>query len=352
MNKCFKVQGGTMKTYFKGKSILVTGAAGTVGQELVKQLIEFEPKEIIAVDNNETELFFLLQKFNGKLKGYVGNIANRDFIFRLVKGIDIVFHAAALKHVILGERSPDSIVEVNIIGLQNVLDACLANNVEKFIFTSSDKAVNPTNVMGTSKLMGERLVTATNSKKKGQKTIFCSTRFGNVIGSRGSVLPIFKNQIKAKGPLTLTDKKMTRFIMTIEESVRLIIKAGIMAEGGEVFVTKMPIMNIGDLAIVMRDELAPKYGFKIEDIKIQEIGARSGEKMYEELMSEEEIVRAFEFEELFAIIPTFRSEYEVIEYSHIKKGKKVDREYNSSNEKCMSKEEIKEYLMNNKLLEE
>lgn len=331
-----------MEKYFKNKSILVTGAAGTVGKELVRQLLGYKPKEIIAVDNNESEMFFLLEKY--KIKGYVGDISNREFIFRIVKGIDIIFHAAALKHVIIGERSPDSIVQTNIIGLQNLLDASLECNIEKFIFTSSDKAVNPTNVMGTSKLMGERLVTATNSKKKGQKTIFCSTRFGNVIGSRGSVFPIFKKQIKNGGPITLTDKKMTRFIMTIEESVKLIIEASTISEGGEVFVTKMPVVKIEDLAIVMRDELGKG------NEKIIEIGAKPGEKLYEELMSKEETSRSYEFKNLFVVLPAFRSEYEQLNYDYSKKGKKVINPYNSSIEKSMSKEDIKGYLVKNKLL--
>ncbi len=340
-----------MKENYKNKSILVTGAAGTVGQELIKQLLKLEPKEIIAVDNNETESFFLLNKFGDKLKAYVGDIADRNFVFRIIHGVDIVFHAAALKHVILGERSPDSIVRVNIIGLQNVLDACLENNIERFIFTSSDKAVNPTNVMGTSKLMGERLVTATNSKKKDQRTIFCSSRFGNVIGSRGSVLPIFKEQIKNKGPITLTDKRMTRFIMTIEEASKLIIEACVKAQGGEVFVTKMPIMKIEDLALVTRELLAPKFGFKPEEIEMTEIGSKPGEKLYEELMSDEEINRAYEFETMFAILPAFMAEYKKIDYSYITEGKKADRAYNSSNEKVMTTDEIKEYLIKNNLLE-
>ncbi len=339
-----------MKKHFQGKSILVTGAAGTVGQELVRQLLRFKPKEIIALDNNETELFYLLERYNGNIKGYVGDINNRDFILRLVNGIDIVFHTAALKHVILGERSPDSIVETNIYGLQNVIDASLRSRVKRFIFTSSDKAVNPTNVMGTSKLMGERLVTATNSKKKNQRTIFTSTRFGNVIGSSGSVFPIFLNQIKQGGPVTVTHPEMTRFIMTIEESVRLILEAGIIAKGGEVFVTKMPIMKIKDLAEVMIDEFAPKFGHDPKKIKIKVIGAKPGEKLYEELMSDEETRRSYEFTRLFSILPAFRSVYEQISYDYVKKGRKVKEPYNSSLGRAMTKKEIREYLKNNDML--
>ena len=157
-----------MKEYFKDKSILITGGVGSVGTELVKQLLAFETKKIIIIDNNESEIFFATQKYNkyDNVIALVGDITNRNFVMQQVKGVDIVFHTAALKHVILGEYSPESIVSTNIIGIQNILDACLENEVEKFIFTSSDKAVNPTNVMGTSKLMGERLVTAMNNKQK------------------------------------------------------------------------------------------------------------------------------------------------------------------------------------------
>ena len=334
---------------FKGKSVLVTGGAGTVGQELVRQLLP-RVKEIIIVDNNESEVFFMLEQFNGKIKGYVGDISNRDFMYRVMCGIDIVFHTAALKHVVLGERSPDSIVQTNVVGIQNVIDAALDNNVERFIFTSSDKAVNPTNVMGTSKLLGERLVTATNSKKRGQRTIFCSTRFGNVIGSRGSVFPIFKRQIKAGGPITITDERMTRFIMTIPEAVGLIIEAASIAEGGEVFVTKMPIMKITDLAEVMREELAPKYGYRPDDIAMKVIGSKPGEKLYEELMSLEEVDRSYEFDKFFCILPAFRSEYQTIEYTNTKNARKVTDPYISDEEHAQDTNYIRWYLKKNGLL--
>jgi len=291
----------------------------------------------------------MLEHLNGKIRGYVGDITNRDFIMRAFTGVDIVFHTAALKHVILGERSPDSIVETNIIGLQNVLDASLANNVEKFIFTSSDKAVNPTNVMGTSKLMGERLVTATNSKKKGQKTLFCSTRFGNVIGSRGSVFPIFREQIMKGGPVTLTDREMTRFIMTIEEAAGLIIESSTLTEGGEVFVTKMPVIRIEDLAKVMIEELSGACGHDPKDVKIKLIGPKPGEKLYEELMSGEETKRSYEFDRFFSILPAFSSVYEDIGYSYLRKGNKVSKPYISASEKPLSKKEIRDFLHRNRL---
>ena len=174
-------------------------------------------------------------------------------------GINLVFHTAAFKHVILCERSPFEAVQTNIIGIQNIIQAAIANQVARLIFTSSDKAVNPTNVMGTSKLMGERLMTAANGNACGNCQIFASTRFGNVLGSRGSVIPIFREQIKMGGPVTLTDPEMTRFIMSIKQAVQLVIDSAFLAQGGEVFVTKMPVIRIQDLAEVMINELAPNF---------------------------------------------------------------------------------------------
>jgi FlaA1/EpsC-like NDP-sugar epimerase len=177
--------------------------------------------------------------------------------------------------------------------------------------TSSDKAVNPTNVMGTSKLMAERLVTAANARARGNDQIFVSTRFGNVLGSRGSVIPLFLHQIRMGGPVTLTSSQMTRFIMTMEEAVNLVMDSLFLARGGEVFVTKMPVIRIRDLAEVMIEELAAEYGYRPSDIRIDVIGPRPGEKMYEELISEEEIQRSIELPKYFvirpAILPTFRN---------------------------------------------
>lgn len=341
-----------MKEYFKDKSILITGGVGSVGTELVKQLLAFETKKIIIIDNNESEIFFATQKYNkyDNVIALVGDITNRNFVMQQVKGVDIVFHTAALKHVILGEYSPESIVSTNIIGIQNILDACLENEVEKFIFTSSDKAVNPTNVMGTSKLMGERLVTAMNNKQKNSKTIFSSTRFGNVIGTKGGVFTIFKNQILKGEDITVTDKRMTRFFMTIEESVSLVLKSCVRAQGGEVFVTKMPVINIYDLAVSMRTIFSKVAGINEEEISIKEIGSKAGEKLYEELMSEEEVNRTIENDDFFIIFPAFKSLYSEIEYSHISKNDSITKAYNSANEKSLSHEEIHNFLKENNLL--
>ena len=342
---------------FEGKRILVTGACGTVGAELVRQLVSnstYEPAEIIGIDNNESELFFLDQLYleNSRTHFFVADIRDRDELCRRMRDIDVVFHAAALKHVILCERSPEQAVQTNINGVQNVIAAASENDVETVIFTSSDKAVNPTNVMGTSKLMGERLMTAANSHKRLKGPVYASTRFGNVLGSSGSVIPIFHNQIAKGGPVTLTDENMTRFVMSIEEAVGLVIDSALQARGGEVFITKMPIMRISDLAQAMIEELASKYGHNRENIEITIIGSKSGEKLYEELMSDEETRRAVELPRYFSVLPAFRGIYNDINYDY--KGiinSEVTNPYVSADEPPLSISEIKKFLWEHKLLE-
>ncbi len=254
--------------------------------------------------------------------------------------------------MILCERSPFDAVQTNVLGVKNVINAALAHKVERAIFTSSDKAVNPTNVMGTSKLLGERLFTAANNLQCRRGTIFSSTRFGNVLGSRGSVLPIFYRQIRDGGPVTLTDSRMTRFVMTLQDSCRLVLSAGEKARGGEVFVTKMPIMRIEDLADVMVAELAPMFGHDPNNIEIQEVGAKAGEKLFEELMTDEETRRTAELHEMFAVLPAFRAVYEDIAYDYPDAtGNPVTEPYASSVHQPMSKFEIHHYLREHGILD-
>ena len=342
--------------FITNKRILITGACGTVGAELVRLLLtdtNYQPAEVIGLDNNESELFFLEQQYitNPKASFFLADIRDRDKLYRKMQGIDLVFHAAALKHVVLCERSPFESVQTNIHGVQNIIYAAYENQVEKVIFTSSDKAVNPTNVMGTSKLMGERLMTAANSDQRGQGPIFASTRFGNVMGSRGSVIPIFRKQIAQGGPVTLTHPDMTRFVMSIEEAVRLVIDSAELAQGGEVMITKMPVIRIKDLAKVMIQELAPVYGYKPEQIEISEIGTKPGEKFYEELMSQEETRRSVELPRYFSILPAFRGFYRKIPYDYTEiVSNHVTNPYNSSQEKPLSIKELKTFLLKNHLL--
>jgi FlaA1/EpsC-like NDP-sugar epimerase len=344
------------QSFFKDKRVLVTGACGTVGSKIVHHLLKnYDVDELIGLDNNESELFFLEQKYSGHPNAHFFLADIRDAAKLEIKfqNIDIVFHAAALKHVILCERSPFEAVQTNILGVRNIIDAARKCSVKKVIFTSSDKAVNPTNVMGTSKLMGERLMTAANSNANGDGQIFASTRFGNVLGSRGSVIPIFREQIKNGGPVTLTDPEMTRFIMSINEATRLVIDSAVLAKGGEVFVTKMPVIRIKDLARVMIDELAPQYGYHPEDIDISIIGAKAGEKLYEELMSLEETRRTLELELYFSVLPAFKCIYKNICYTYPNLvNERVNNPYNSANETPLTRDELRDFLMKNRLMEE
>ena len=342
------------KDDFKVKKVLVVGCCGTVGSELVRQLLEdYQVEELIGIDNNESELFFIEQNYlNFNSKFFLADVRDLNILKAVFKDVDIVFHTAAFKHVILCERSPYEAVQTNIQGVQNVISAATECGVEKVIFTSSDKAVNPTNVRGTSKLMGERLMTAANSNIRGDGPVFASTRFGNVLGSRGSVIPIFREQIKNGGPVTLTDAEMTRFIMSIKQAVQLVIDSALLSKGGEVFVTKMPVIKITDLAQVMIEELAGKYGHFHKDIKIQTIGSKPGEKVYEELMTTEEIRRTIELPRYFVVHPAFSSLYRQIDYGYPKVvNYEIEKPYNSQNEQSMSPADLKEFLYLNHLLE-
>ncbi len=339
----------------KGKRVLVTGACGTVGSELVRQLLGegHEPSEVIGLDNNESELFFLEQRHlaDARARFFLADVRDSDKLMRQMSGVDVVFHTAAFKHVILCERSPFEAVQTNILGVQNVIRAATAGGVGRVIFTSSDKAVNPTSVMGTSKLMGERLMTAANSNLAQSGPVFASTRFGNVLGSRGSVIPIFREQIRKGGPVTLTDPEMTRFIMSIQQAVRLVIDSATIARGGDVFITKMPVIRVRDLADVMIRELAPAFGHDPAAIEVKVIGVKPGEKLYEELMSSEETRRAVELERYFAVLPAFRGMYRDIPYDYPGVvSDTVTNPYVSGSETPLDQEALRQFLRDNGLL--
>ncbi len=342
-----------MSNPWQNKRVMITGVCGSVGQELLRQVISTEPAEIIGLDNNESELFFLSEAYRDypHIHFYLGDLRDQEKLRRMMAGIELVLHTAALKHVILCEKAPTDAVQTNILGVQNVIEAAHHNRVERVLFTSSDKAVNPTNVMGTSKLMGERLMTAANAMRRANGPIFASTRFGNVLGSRGSVIPLFKKQITQGGPVTLTDPDMTRFIMALKEAVWLVIDSTFLARGGEVFVTKMPVVRIADLAAVMIEELAPRHGFDPARIEIKIIGSKPGEKLYEELLNDEETRRTVELERYFAVLPAFKAVYETIDYNYpemIRSG--VGRPYNSAVENAMSRAELHDFLLAHQLL--
>jgi len=343
---------------YQGANILITGSVGTVGSELLNQIVECEPAEVRLYDNNESGLFMQMQEHGGsnvKLVPILGDIRDFGKLQSVMEGANVVFHLAAFKHVALCEGNPFDSIRTNVIGTQNILKACMAAKVNWMIYTSSDKAVNPTNVMGTSKLLAERVVTAASIQLWNgcQRKNFSSTRFGNVLGSNGSVIPIFRDQIKRGGPVTITHPEMTRFVMTVQEAARLVINSGAIAQGGEVMVTKMPTLRIVDLAEAMIELLAPVFDYLPEDISIKYIGSKPGEKVYEELMTDEEISRAVELEDMFAILPAFREANPDLTWdypNHI--SDKVDRPYISRDERLMTVPEIKDYLVSNNIVKE
>jgi FlaA1/EpsC-like NDP-sugar epimerase len=341
----------SLASVYKGKTILITGSVGTVGTELLKQVLEYAPAQVRLVDNYESGLFMQMQHHgNGiELVPVLGDVRDLGKLQSVMEGVDVVFHLAAYKHVCLSESNPFDSVRTNVIGTQNVLKAALGAKVGRVLYTSSDKAVNPTNVMGTSKLLAERVVTASsvqccNGCKKRQ--IFSSTRFGNVLGSNGSVVPVFMEQISHGGPITITDARMTRFVMSVQEAARLVIKGAAIACGGEVFVTKMPVVHVLDLARAMIEILAPVYGYEPKEIPIEYIGPRPGEKLYEELMSEEETARALELEDMFSILPALQNNHGMVTHDYpCTVSDAVHKPYISRDEKTMTIDEIIDFLI-------
>ncbi len=320
--------------FYSGKTILVTGGAGSIGSEIVGSLMKLNPHAIRVLDINETGLFDLEQKLQSpKIRTLIGDVRDKDRLKRALEDVNIVFHAAALKHVPLCEYNPFDAVKTNAIGTQNVMDVSLDEEVEKVILISTDKAVNPTNVMGATKLLAERLVISANHYKGKRNIAFSCVRFGNVMDSRGSVIPLFRSQIKNGSPLTITDPNMTRFVMSIPNAVNLIFKAAYMSKGGETFILKMPALRIIDLAEVMAEELTPKKS----KTEIKTIGKRAGEKMYEELMTEDEVKYAVEEDGLYVLnsngVPAI--------------GANNIKNYTSSDTKKLSKEEIRMLLKEN-----
>lgn len=274
-----------------GKVIMVTGAGGSIGSEIVRQVSRFKPKQVILLGHGENSIYLITKEMQGKyqhedidFRPTIADIRDRELIFSLMKqlSVDVVYHAAAHKHVPLMEYNPKEAIKNNVFGTTNVAEAAKANDVDRFVMISTDKAVNPTNVMGSTKRMAELIVT--NLNENGH-TKFTVTRFGNVLGSRGSVVPLFKRQIAAGGPITITDFKMTRFFMTIPEASRLVIQSGAIAKGGQLFVLDMgkPV-KILDLA----KNMIRLSGLHESEIEIKEVGMRPGEKLYEELISDGE----------------------------------------------------------------
>lgn len=334
-------------SYVRNRTVLITGAAGTIGSALTEKLLPVA-RAVRCFDHGETELFFLQQRLAGKgpLAPQLGDIRDLDRLRFAMAGVDIVFHTAALKHVGLGEYNPFEVVQTNLQGVNNIIRAALDADVERVIFTSSDKAVNPTNVMGASKMMGERLVTAANEIRGHKRTRFAAVRFGNVIGSRGSVIPIFAGQLLRGEPITITHEDMTRYVMTIDEAAELVIDAGARMMGGEVFVTKMRPLKVTDLAAATAEVLGKPH------FDVVKTGLRPGEKLYEELITAEERERTVDLDRLLVILPADESVQILSETrGAYAKAELVASDWNSSRDQHMKKSEIVAYLREHRVLE-
>ncbi|MDP3726192.1 MAG: polysaccharide biosynthesis protein [bacterium] len=332
-----------MKNIFKNKTILVTGGCGSIGSQIVKQLLSCEPKAIRIFERSESAHFRLSQEIkSNKIRSLVGDVCDAERVHRAMDGVHVVFHAAAMKHVPLCEYNPFEAVRTNIIGTQNLVDAARKHGVERFVSISTDKAVNPTSTMGATKLLGEKIVTnaAISSFKK---TKFCCVRFGNVLASSGSVIPIFEKQIKDGDTVTITSNEMTRFFMGIDDAVRLVLKASEMAHHGEIFILKMSALKILDLAEVLVEELAPRYGKDPKKIKYTVIGLRPGEKLHEPLITEEEARHMTERDDMFVLHNRALMPYGV--KIPVKKAEETETfNYNSGNMNHLTKTEIRKML--------
>ncbi|OGQ05487.1 MAG: hypothetical protein A2W61_03145 [Deltaproteobacteria bacterium RIFCSPLOWO2_01_44_7] len=331
---------------FHNKKILITGGTGSIGREIVKQLLEFHPAQIRIFSRDDTKQFELEHELRSpeNVRFLIGDVRDLNRLKMAMEDINFVLHAAALKHVSACEYNPFEVVKTNVDGTQNVIEAALEKNVERVINISTDKAINPTNTLGASKLLAERIVAAAHSFRGFRRTIFASVRFGNVLGSRGSVTELFKRQIIKRCPVTITHPDMTRFIMSVPQAVHLALKALCMTQGREVFILKMPVARISDLAEAVMEELAPIYGFKREEIEMKTIGKKAGEKVHEELMTLEESEAALETEEMFIVLPESTqvigvNDLEDRVYLGARPAEK--REYHSKMEKPIVKEQIK-----------
>ncbi|TMU87701.1 SDR family NAD(P)-dependent oxidoreductase [Bacillus sp. BHET2] len=329
---------------FTNKTILVTGGTGSWGNELVSQLLEKNPKEIRIFSRNETSQVLMKQKFENhrKLTFIIGDVRDKEAVSEASQRVNYIFHLAALKHVPVCEFQPLEALKTNVMGTQNIIDAAIANNVEKVINISTDKAANPSNFYGFTKAMGEKLII--NANVLTNKTKFVCVRGGNVLGTNGSVIHVFKHGIKSKSKIGITDKKMTRFFLTIKDAIKLLFKATYESHGGEIFVMKMPTCKIIDLAQVLIDQYSPD-----QEVTIEELGIRPGEKLHELLLTEFESHNTIAYDnEYFVILPTIPIEGLMEYYEEFPQ---VDLDTYSSSDNIISYDEIKIMLKDGGFLE-
>jgi UDP-N-acetylglucosamine 4,6-dehydratase/5-epimerase len=288
---------------YSGKVILVTGGTGSIGSEIVRQLLKFNPKQIRVFSRDESKHFFLENEIKATgtpidVKFFIGDVRDKDRLEKAFRNVDIVFHAAALKHVPYCEYNSFEAIKTNVNGTQNVIDTALEYEVDKVIAISSDKAVNPNTIMGITKLLMERMIISSRHYIGPAPTKFSVVRFGNVLNSRGSVVPMWIEQIKKGGPVTVTDKKMKRFFMEIPDAVNLVLLTGTKMLGEEVFILKMPEVNVYSLA----KETIRKYS-RGKPVKIKIIGIRDREKIAERLFTQEEKKNCIDGGKYYIILP-------------------------------------------------
>lgn len=324
---------------FKDKILLITGGTGSFGNAVLKRFLNTDIKEIRVFSRDEKKQEDMrLELKNDKVKFYIGDVRNYKSLNFAMYDVDYIFHAAALKQVPSCEFYPMEAVRTNILGTENVLNAAIANNVKKVIVLSTDKAVYPINAMGLSKAMMEKLMVAKSRIIDDNKTVLCGTRYGNVMASRGSVIPLFIKQIKEGLPLTVTDPNMTRYLMSLDDAIDLVLYAFENAGQGDIFVQKAPASTIYDLASTLKELFSADNEIKI-------IGTRHGEKLYETLLTREEIVKAEEYDKYFRIVADNRdlnyNKYFIEGEQKISYG--ID--YNSHNTKRLNIEEIKGLLL-------
>ena len=292
-----------MQDFYRGRRVLVTGGTGSIGGEIVRQLLEFEPAVVRIFSRDETRQAEFRQALGERedVRYLIGDVRDVVRLRRALSGIEVVFHAAALKHVPACEYNPFEAVQTNVVGTQNLIEAALDAGVERVIAISTDKAVDPVNTMGATKLLAEKLITTANYWAA--QTRFACVRFGNVLGSRGSVVPVIKRQVEAGGPVTLTSLAMTRFVMSIRQAVQLTLKAAAVAAGGEIFILRMPALVVEDLLQVLIERYASRAGVDPGRIRVVTTGPRPGEKLSEALMTDEEALRTEVMEEMFVVYP-------------------------------------------------
>ena len=291
---------------FQNKMILVTGGTGSIGLGLIKQLIKCKPKHIRIFSNDENSIVEIKELIgeNKMFQFMVGDVRDKDRLRLAIRNVDIVFHAAAMKHIDICEQNPFDAVKTNVVGTSNILEVAIIENVSKFIFISTDKATNPTSTLGGSKLLAERLTSDASSYVGTGKTKFAIVRFGNVIGSRGSVFQIFQKQIVNGKPLTITDARMTRFIMSISEAAQMILKVTHKAKDGEIFILKMPSVRIEDLAVGMLKVFKKRFVKSSISSKIKISKSRERERFHEFLVTNEEIPYCYDIGDMYKITRT------------------------------------------------